>query len=309
MSIYSIKNNKLKKVKKNSFKLEKEIQSFVEANLNELFGLEFIQTEFQLNGLRIDTLAYDKETDSFVIIEYKRGKSFSVVDQGFSYLSLMLNNKAEFILEYNEQSDSSLKRDDIDWSQSRVLFIANSFTKHQQNAINFKDLPIELWEIERYEGDLINMHLIEANNNSESIEKISNSSAVKSVTKEVKKYSVDDHFNDGWNSTREIYTAFTENLFDAYPELNESPQKQYIGFKLDNWNVISTYIQKSGVVLILNRHRPEDLNDPDNKTTYWNGSYERYNQHMTKFKIKDIEDIEYAMYLVKQVYKNFEKNN
>ncbi len=67
----------------------------------------------------------------------------------------MLNNKADFILEYNERKKENLKRDDVDWSQSRVLFLANSFTSYQQNAINFKDLPIELWEVKKFDNQTI----------------------------------------------------------------------------------------------------------------------------------------------------------
>jgi hypothetical protein len=58
----------------------------------------------------------------------------------------MLNNKADFILEYNENCKDTLKRDDIDWSQSKVIFVSPSFTTYQKEAINFKDLPIELWK-------------------------------------------------------------------------------------------------------------------------------------------------------------------
>jgi hypothetical protein len=48
------------------------MQKLTENNLDSIFGLEFIATEFQLHNLRIDTLAFDNETNSFVIIEYKR---------------------------------------------------------------------------------------------------------------------------------------------------------------------------------------------------------------------------------------------
>jgi hypothetical protein len=101
--------------------------------------------------LRIDSLALDTETNSFVIIEYKRGKSFSVIDQGYAYLSLMLNNKADFILEYFEKTGEQVKKNEISWSESRVIFVANSFTIHQRQAINFKDLPIELREAKKYQ--------------------------------------------------------------------------------------------------------------------------------------------------------------
>jgi len=135
-------------------------------------------------------LAFDNDSKSFVIIEYKRDKNFSVIDQGYAYLSLVLNNKADFILEYNENTNMSIKKDDVDWSQSRVIFISPSFSKYQQQAINFRDLPIELWEITRYQNDLIQYSRLKSPEISESINKISKSSEiVDKVTKEVKVYT------------------------------------------------------------------------------------------------------------------------
>ena len=99
MQIYNNNSWKLYQVKEVWFKLEKEMQNLTEKNLEIIFWLEFIKTEFQLNNLRIDSLAFDVETNSFVIIEYKRWSSYSVVDQWMSYLALMLNNKADFVQE------------------------------------------------------------------------------------------------------------------------------------------------------------------------------------------------------------------
>ena len=65
----------------------------------------------------------DQLHNSFVIIEYKKGSSYSVIDQGYSYLSTMLNNKSDFILEYNEQTTKTLRRDSVNWSQSRIIFV------------------------------------------------------------------------------------------------------------------------------------------------------------------------------------------
>lgn len=117
------------------------VQRLTEANLQDLFDLTLVKSEFELHGLRIDTLAFGNESGAFVIIEYKKDRNFSVVDQGVAYLNLMLNNKADFILEYNEAfSNQPLKRENVDWSQSRIIFIAPEFTRHQQYAIGFKDL-------------------------------------------------------------------------------------------------------------------------------------------------------------------------
>ena len=91
MDLYKVKNNKLEQVDIESFKLEKDIQSLVEKNLDTLFDLEFVSTEYSVGEFRLDTLCFDNENNSFVIVEYKKGSSYSVIDQGYSYLSVMLN--------------------------------------------------------------------------------------------------------------------------------------------------------------------------------------------------------------------------
>ena len=135
MPIYQNRKGGLNLIKEVKIAYEKDLQELTENNLSNIFGLKFISSEFILGNFRLDTLAFDEDTKSFVIIEYKRDKSFSVIDQGFSYLSLMLNNKADFILEYNEKNNDNLQRGSIDWSQSRVLFLANSFASIQHKSV------------------------------------------------------------------------------------------------------------------------------------------------------------------------------
>ncbi len=149
MPNFNIIKDTLIEISEVPFELEKNIQYLVEHNIKTIFNIDFVTSEFELNGLRIDSLGFDNDSKSFIIIEYKKDKNFSVIDQGYAYLSLLLNNKAEFILKYNEtrEKDHFLKKDNVDWSQSRVIFIAPQFTAYQRKAIEFKDLPIELWEV------------------------------------------------------------------------------------------------------------------------------------------------------------------
>ena len=153
-SIDKLNGNKLEPIKNIPFELEKEIQAITEQNLDIIFGLEFVQTEFPVNNFRIDTLAFDKQTNAFALIEYKKDKNISVIDQGYAYLAQLLNNKADFVLNYNEKKKGSLKKSDVDWTQSKVIFISPSFTYFQKEAINFIDLPIELWEIKRLKQNI-----------------------------------------------------------------------------------------------------------------------------------------------------------
>ena len=94
--------------------------------------------------------------------------------RAYSYLSVMLNNKADFILEYNEKKVQTLKRDAIDWSSSRVIFISPAFNSYQKNSVNFQDVPFELWEIRKFAGGLVALEKHQSSS-TESISSITNS--------------------------------------------------------------------------------------------------------------------------------------
>jgi len=82
MDLYKLTNNKLQSIDSDDFKLEEEIQRIVEANFRDLFGLQFVTSEFSVGDFRLDSLCFDEENNSFVVVEYKRGSNYSVIDQG-----------------------------------------------------------------------------------------------------------------------------------------------------------------------------------------------------------------------------------
>jgi len=193
MFIYHKLNNALEPIKeiRREF-LEKDIQRLIERNLPLLFGLEFLDTEYPLGNFRIDTLAYDPDTNAFVIIEYKRDKSFAVSDQGMAYLSLLSNNKAEFVLYYNHLKNVNKSIQDFDWEQIRVILVAHSFTAYQLQSLTFKGLPIELWEVSLYEKELVSLHRVEIPPSNASVSKISHDPAYKRVSRDIAVSSVDE---------------------------------------------------------------------------------------------------------------------
>ena len=82
MNIYKLTKGELIEVDRDTFPLEKDIQSLVERNLENLFGLEFVSTEFKIGDYRIDTLAFDRDT-LISLLCYRVGLS--------SYLSITRN--------------------------------------------------------------------------------------------------------------------------------------------------------------------------------------------------------------------------
>ena len=152
------KNNK--ELKQNDFKNEKELQSYFEEHLQNILGYKFIETEFTVGNFRIDTLSYDEESKSFRIIEYKNVKNHSLVDQGYTYLKLLLERKADFVLKFNEKNNSNLKLSDIDWSQSRIIFVSPIYTSYQLNATDYKNIPVDLIKVTRYEEEIVDIEFI-----------------------------------------------------------------------------------------------------------------------------------------------------
>ena len=305
MPIFQTHKNQLTSIDELKFDLEKDIQTLTEQNLETVFGLQFVATEFTLNGLRIDTLAFDKEAKAFVIIEYKRDRSLSVIDQGYAYLSLMLNNKADFILEYNEHGKAHLGRSDIDWSQSRVIFVANSFTTYQQQAINFKDLPIELWEAKRYSNGTVLYNQLKSPDASESIKTVSKNQTIQKVSTEVKKYTLEDHFSGSKARVKPLYESLRDKLFNLDSKFIENPRRHYIGITMEeNGTNTLLYIHTlaSGLRVDIPRIEPTDVNDPLKKLIYKPGSKESYNTPISQIYVKDEADIDYALPIAKQVY-------
>jgi len=203
MPIFKIYNSKLNPIQEKQIDLEKHLQDLTEKNLQVILGLEFVSgslnREFSVRSAQqdfyIDTLAFDPDTGSFAIIEYKKDKNFSVIDQGYAYLAAMINNKADFVLEYNEKKKANLRKTDIDWRQSRIIFMCPEFTNYQQSAIAFRDLPIELWKVTLYENSIVSYEQIKPPVAKGSIGEITRKGKlIKDVTNEIKPYTLEEIF-------------------------------------------------------------------------------------------------------------------
>ena len=302
MKIFTSKKGQLSQLKQQKFKLEKDIQRLFEENLTLLSGYIFIRSEFSIKNSRIDTLAFDPETQAFVIIEYKRQQNSSVVDQGISYLNLMLEYKADFIVEYNEKQKFPLKRNDVDWSQSKVVFVSPAFNDFQIQATNFKDLPIELWEVNRFDNDIITLNIINKSKSAPNIKAVSiEKSEEFSTLKEIKVYQESDHLSDKSDFIQELYEDFKQGILNLDPDIEINTRKLYIAFKKDR-NIADIRIQQKNLKIWINLPYGE-VDDPKNlaknvsNTGHWgNGDYE--------ITIESTQYLEYIMSLIKQAIKD-----
>lgn len=294
--LFQVKNDKVKQVKEKEFKLEKDIQNFVESNMNELLNLEFLTTELSMDSFRIDSLAFDNENNAFIIIEYKRGRNESLIDQGYTYLNILFDRKADFVLKYNEIKNKSLRIQDINWELSRIMFISPSFTEYQIRANNFKNNPIELIQITRYENDVIELDRIKKESN---IKLETNDNLIGKVNKQIVVYSEDDHLSKASDEIKELYYKF-RNMIIEWGNVTVEAKKLYIAFKGSN-NITDVVIQNKQLKIFVNL-KSNELDDPrgiardiTNVGHWGNGDYEILLNKNSNF--------EYIMSLIKQSWK------
>ncbi|MDT8781738.1 MAG: hypothetical protein IAX22_03710 [Candidatus Bathyarchaeota archaeon] len=296
MNLFRLNNGKLKQVNYSGFNKEKDLQKIVEDNLEEIFGLTFIQSEFRVPAFRLDTLAYNPESNAFVIIEYKETEDYSIIDQGISYLNSLLNHKGDFQLALERKLNKQMK---VDWTQSRVLFIAKSYNAFQIGAYS-KDLPFELWKYTLYEQGIIGFEQIKqqfTKTTSLPIAKIA-----PAVVKEIKVYTLETHLQGKSEEIKELFEALQNAILKLNSEIKEKITKKYIAYELTK-NFTEIIIQASALKIYIDIpisgiKDPGHIAQDCSKIGHWATGE-------TRFKIHSKEEIPYAIGLIKQAY---EKN-
>ena len=202
-------------------------------------------------------------------------------------------------MEYNEQyPKTQLSRQEVDWSQSRVVFVSSDFTENQIEATNFKDIAIELYEVKRY-GDHLLIAPIKKSKAAESVKPITRQNKVyQSVADEIKVYTEENQLNNKSEEVVALYEKYKAAILNLTENIEVKPQKWYIAFKKDRRNICDIEIQKVGLKMTINLKKDE-LDDPKRIMRdisgvghFGNGDYE--------IKVSNDKNLEYVMSLVKQ---------
>lgn len=301
-------------MERQNFALEREIQDIVESNVTELFNLQLVSSEFQIDKFRLDTLCYDEDQKAFVIIEYKKGNSYSVIDQGYSYLSILLNNKADFILEYNETQSENLKKTEIEWENSRIIFVSQSFNTYQKNSVNFKDIPFELWQIKRFDKGFISLDQLYANSQEsiKSVASVDKQSIISKVSEEIRTFTEEDHTSKCSSETLAIWKKFKSKISEQF-EINYVAQKFYVGVKKNSSLICVVRFRKNKLELNIKRGnlsldgvRSKGFFTFDDAKKIAREKSWKYNSGVKGFSygvsLTNADDIDYIIYLLKQKY-------
>ena len=136
----------------------------------------------------------------------------------------------------------------------------------------------------------------------ESIKSVAKGSAVDSISRELKVYSIDDLVTDRRPKVKALFENLQSRLLSLGEDVTEVPQKHYLAYKRTT-NFADLVFMKSEIRVTLNLKSGE-LEDPKGVATdftkpkkgHWgNGDYE--------IVIREQDDIAYSMLLVEQAYK------
>ena len=287
MSIFQVYNNKIKQLKTSNFKSEKELQVLVENNLEEIFGIKFIASEFstgEKHGGRIDTLGLD-ENNSPVIIEYKWGEKDNVINQGLFYLDWLVDHKGDFQVVVERKLGKKIK---IDWSQPRLILIAQSFNKYDKYAINRMSENIELWIYSLYENGIFEVNI-------EGSSQADNKKGKRITKIEYAKYDLNYHLNKTSKELQRKFNEIRERILEL-PNIQEKPeQKSGVTYRTTK-SFCRFEFRKNSINLLL---REPKYNDPKNLVkdiTSFEWGYKGL------VKIDKLSNVDYLFSLIKQSY-------
>lgn len=300
--IFQEKDGALKELKNIEFALEKDLQRFVEKNMNAVINYKFVATEFAVDNYRFDSVAFDEENSAFVIVEYKKGKSESLVDQGYAYLKTVFDRKADFVLLYNEKFNASKKVNNFDWSQTRIVFVSPKFTQYQIDATSFGDMPFELIEVKCYEYGLYEIERIDKGK--PPVKKIPSKSlesdTIKQVNEEIRLYDEDYHLNKAKGEAKDLYLELKDRLLDMNYDFTVVCRKNYIAFKKNRTkNVIDIWLKKDWLEVVFALKQGE-LFDSENLT--YDISNRLWSSEQYAMRVDKKTDMNYVLELVRQVY-------
>ena len=293
MAIFQIiSENKVKKARIKKFKNEKELQKIFEKNLEEILGTRFLVSEFvTTHGGRIDTLGLD-EDGSPVIIEYKEGEKDNVINQGLFYLDWLVDHKGDFELIVQKKLGTDVK---VNWDSPRLILVAQSYNEYDIYAVNRISENIELKKYILYDNNILFVENVVLPGRRSGTKKSRKTTIV------YKEHTIEDHLSNKSEKISELFQEVQERVLRLDEKINEKPLKHYIAYEIDR-NFCEIIIQANALKIYLDISK-RDLNDPKNiaedctEVGHWATGD-------CVFKVSSLEEIDYAMFLIKQSYES-----
>ena len=235
------------------FANEKQMQKFVEDNIEALFpGLTFLKTEFRemTDGeRRLDTIAFDTNENTFVVIEYKNRQDGRAVPQAKAYLKDMRDNKGDLMVEYSKKMNCMVPdKKSFCWTGMYAIIMAPEFERLQIPAAA-DDGNLELYEIRRYDDHAV------------MVDRVGGAHVHKYPQESPGKRELET----GNLPMAGLHETIRKRLLEEFPGMKLHEKKSYDAFKLSGSkepNFCVTMLRKRRILLFLARHVKLEQNAP-----------------------------------------------
>ncbi len=270
MPLFTIQDKKLYLQKKTNFKLEKDIQTLIENNLEIVFNCTFIASEFSTGNEhagRIDTLGLSEDNNP-VILEYKKVESSELVNQSLYYLSWIKDHKGDFEMAVNRALNKNI---DVDWSDVRVICIAPGYKKYDLYAVQMMGANIELWQYKLYENGTLYLEEIfrrsTINLLTEAVQQGKNPIMVEAGKKAAQTrlngvYTLDEHIKNIDKNIIMLFNELRDYILSISESIEETPKKFYIAYRVSK-NFLCLETRKNKLILYL-KIDPKKIQIPEN---------------------------------------------
>lgn len=265
MPLYKLDSGKTIQIKPGTFPLERHLQRLFEQNLEDLLGVRFIASEVTTGDRqrgRIDTIGIDQDGNP-TIIEYKKSAKDNVINQGLFYLDWLVDHKGDFTLLAQKISKSVF----IDWSNPRLILIAESFSEYDKYAINRMGSNISLWIYRLYGNDLLYLdEMITTNSTMEKKTSLERQKTTKPESETAEIYTIESHLQGKQQAVIDLFETLRNHIFQLNSDetLTEKATKNYIAFRHGK-NFCEVWVQASKLKIWIDMP-PSEVNDPFNIT-------------------------------------------
>jgi hypothetical protein len=132
--------------------------------------------------------------------------------------------------------------------------LSPSFTPYQVEALNFKGLPIELWEVHLYSDDTIYYEKIKAQGAKASLNMISKKSKIiEKVSTEIKVFTEDTLLSEVGKEVKEVYRLVKNIVYQINPDVEEKVKKSMVCFYTGGKGLVWIQPSKKGIKIWLRK--------------------------------------------------------
>jgi predicted transport protein len=250
LKLFRVKDGKAQELSGSSVALERQLQRTIESNMETLFGVRFLASEYSTGTKhrgRIDSLGID-ETGSPVIFEYKRSRDENVINQGLFYLDWLLDHQGEFKLLVMDRLGAEAAKL-IDWTNPRLVCVAGDFTRYDEHAVRQNNHNIELIRYRDFGGELLALELLTSVSTTSPASQAIHSGGTPSAASE---QTVVDYLAKAPESLKNLYADLDAQLMAFGDDIQKTTRKLYFAYKrLKNFACIEVHPQSRALLVYL----------------------------------------------------------